>query len=120
MNSLANEAADDKLDRLLIASVSPGAEPAGFRIGPMPARPVFCWSGLVYALAGVGILGFFMTQWLLNLEMETINTTALLSVDELIRLIESMVQGHWATMLGLAAAAWIFLPEKLKSLYQGC
>lgn len=61
MSSLTDKNFDEKLDRLLKASVSPGAEPADLTVVIPPRHPKFSWVpyyGAAAAIAGMGILLF--------------------------------------------------------------
>lgn len=116
MNSLPDNRLEETIDQLLAASVSPGSEPDGFYIGPMPRRPEFPWMQLVYALAGVAIFGFFLMDWLLSQNIAEIDFIHLFSLDGVSALVFGVSSGTLATLLGLAAAALLMLPEKLKLL----
>jgi hypothetical protein len=118
MNSLPDNRLEETIDQLLASSVSPGSEPEGFRIVPMPSRPEFPWMYLVYALAGLSLFGFFLVQWLLAQPLEEINYIHLFSVDGITALFSGLSSGTLATLFGLAAAAALMAPEKLKLLYR--
>jgi hypothetical protein len=116
MNSLPDNRLEETLDQLLAASVSPGSEPEGFQIGPMPHRPEFPWMQLVYALTGVSIFGFIFMDWLFSQNMAELDFMHLFSLDGVTSLFAGISSGTLATLLGLAAAAVLILPEKLKLL----
>jgi len=118
MNSLPDDRLEETIDQLLASSVSPGSEPAGFRIGPMPRRPEFPWMYLVYALAGLSISGFFLVQWLLMQNLQEIDYMHLFSLDGITALFSGISSGTLATLFGLAAAVTVLVPEKLKLLYR--
>jgi hypothetical protein len=117
MNSLPDHRLEETIDQLLASSVSPGSEPEGFHIGPMPSRPEFQWMQLVYALAGVSIFGFFLIDWLFSQNIEEIDFIHLFSLDGITALFSGESSGILATLIGLAAAMLLILPEKLKLLY---
>ena len=114
MNSLPDNQLEETIDQLLAASVSPGSEPEGFCIVSMPSRPEFPWIQLVYALTGVSIFGFFFMDWLFSQNMAEIDFMHLFSLDGVTALFTGVSSGTLATLLGLAAAAVLILPEKLK------
>ena len=116
MNSLPDNQLEETIDQLLAASVSPGSEPEGFHIAPMPRRPEFPWMQLIYALTGTGILGFFFMDWLFSQDMAEIDFMHLFSLDGVTALFTGVSSGTLATLLGLAAAAVLVLQEKLKLL----
>ena len=116
MNSLPDNQLEETIDQLLAASVSPGSEPEGFRIEPMPRRPEFPWMQLVYALTGVSIFGFFFMDWLFSQNMAEIDLMNLFSLDGVTALFTGVSSGTLATLLGLGAAAVLVLPEKMKLL----
>lgn len=116
MNSLPDHRLEEQIDQLLASSVSPGSEPEGLHIGPMPRRPEFQWMQLVYALAGVSIFGFFLIDWLFSQNIEEIDFISLFSLDGVASLASAISSGTLETILGLAAAAVLILPEKLKIL----
>jgi hypothetical protein len=118
MNSLPDHRLEEQIDQLLAASVGPGSEPEGFHIDPMPRRPEFQWMQLFYALAGVSIFGFFLIDWLFSQNIEEIDFIHLFSLDGVSSLFLGVSSGTLATILGLAAAAVLILPEKLKLLYR--
>jgi len=118
MNSSPDNKLEETIDKLLASSVSPGSEPEGLRIGPMPSRPEFPWMYLVYALAGLSIFGFFLVQWLLAQHLEEIDYIHLFSLDGITVLFSGVSSGILATLFGLAAAVVLLLPEKLKRLYR--
>ena len=118
MNSLPDNRLEEKIDQLLASSVSPGSAPEGLHIVPMPCRPEFHWMPLVYALAGVCIFGFFLIQWVLSLNIEEVDFIHLFSWEGITALMTGVSSGTLATLLGLAAAALLILPEKLKLLYR--
>jgi hypothetical protein len=70
MSSLTDNDFDEKLDRLLAASVSPGAEPEGFSVVRMPQRPRFNWVLFGGAAAGIVLAGVLLLLWLLESPME--------------------------------------------------
>ena len=117
MNSLPEQRLEETIDQLLTASVSAGSEPQGFHIGPMPRRPEFQWMQLFYALAGVGVFGIFLMDWLFSQNIGEVDFIHLFSLDGASSLILGVSSGTLATLLGLAAAMWLILPEKLKLLY---
>jgi len=117
MNSLPDNRLEETIDQLLSASVSPGSEPHGFHIGPMPRRPEFQWMQLFYALAGVGVFGFFLIDWLFSQNIGEVDFIHLFSLDGASSLLGSVSSGTLATLLGLAATMVLILPEKLKLLY---
>ena len=117
MNSLPDNRLEETIDQLLTASVSPGSEPHGFHIGPMPSRPEFQWVQLFYALAGVGVFGVFLLDWLFSQNLGEVDFMRLFSLDGVASLLGSISSGTLATLLGLAATMWLILPEKLKLLY---
>ena len=82
----------------------------------MPRRPEFPWMQLVYALSGVSIFGFFFMDWLFSQNMAEIDFMHLLSLDGVTAFFSATSSGTWATILGLAAAAMLVLPDKLKLL----
>jgi hypothetical protein len=116
MNSLPDNRLEETLDQLLAASVSPGSEPEGFYIGLMPRRPVFPWMQLIYALTGVSIFGFFFMDWLFSRNIAEIDYAYLFSLDGITALFSGVSTGTLTTLMGLAAAAVLILPEKLKLL----
>ena len=118
MNSLPDNRLEETIDQLLTASVSPGSEPQGFQIGPMPSRPEFQWMQLFYALAGVGVFGVFLIDWLLSQNMGEVDFIHLFSLDGMTALFSGISAGSLVTLLGLAAAAAVLVPEKLKLLYR--
>ena len=118
MNSLPDNRLEETIDQLLASSVSPGSEPAGFRIGPMPSRPEFPWRCLVSALAGLSLIGFFLVPWLLAQPLEEIDYNHLFSLDGITALCSGVSSEILATLFGLAAAVALLLPEKLKLLYR--
>ena len=118
MNSLPDHKLEEAIDELLTASVSPGSEPEGFRIAPMPLRPEFQWVQLFYALAGLSIFGFFLIQWLLSQNIGEFDFLHLFSLDGATSLVGNISSGTVATLLGLAATMLLILPEKLKLLYR--
>jgi hypothetical protein len=118
MNSLPDNRLEETIDQLLASSVSPGSEPKGLHIGPMPSRPEFEWMNLVYALVGVSMFGFYLTQWMFSQNFEAIDYTAMFSLDGLSNLITGISSGTLATVIGLVAVALLTLPEKLKLLYR--
>ena len=118
MNSLPDHRLEETIDQLLAASVSPGSEPTGLRIGPMPRRPEFPWMYLVSALAGLSLFGFFLIPWLLAQPLEEIDYVHLFSLDGITVLFSGVSSGILATLFGLAAAVALLLPEKLKRLYR--
>jgi len=117
MNSLPEQRLEETIDQLLTASVSAGSEPQGFHIGPMPRRPEFQWMQLFYALAGVGVFGIFLMDWLFSQNIGEVDFIHLFSLDSVSSLLGSVSSGTLATLLGLAATMWLILPEKLKLLY---
>lgn len=117
MNSLPDNKLEETIDQLLTSSVSPGSEPAGFHIGPMPIRPEFQWMYLLYTLVGLSIIGFFLAQWLLGQHLEEIDYIHLFSLDGMTALFSGVSAGTLATLFGLAAAGALMLPEKLKLMY---
>jgi hypothetical protein len=118
MNSLPENRLEEKIDQLLTSSVSPGSEPEGLRIGLMPRRPEFQWMQLFYALAGVGLFGFFLIQWLFIQNIEEVDFIHLFSWEVISVHLYGISSGTVATIIGLAAAALLILPEKLKLLYR--
>ena len=118
MNSLPDKRLEETIDQLLAASVSPGSEPEGFRVGAMPRLPEFQWMQLFYALTGVSILGGVFIQWLFSHNVSEIDFTHLFSVDKVSSLFLGISPGTLATILGLAATMLFLLPEKLKVLYR--
>jgi len=116
MNSLPDNRLEETIDQLLASSVSPGSEPAGFHIGPMPLRPEFPWMQVVYALTGVSIFGFLFMDWLFSQNVAEIDYAHLFTLDGVTALFAGVSSGTLATLLGLAAAALLVLPEKLKLL----
>ena len=118
MNSLPDNRLEETIDQLLASSVSPGSEPAGFRIGPMPRRPEFPWMQLVYAVVGLSIFGLFLVQWLLMQNLQEVDYMHMFSLDGITALFSGISSGTLATMLGCAAAVSFLLPEKLKLIYR--
>ena len=116
MNSSPDNKLEETIDQLLASSVSPGSEPEGLHIGPMPSRPEFPWMYLVYALAGVCICGPFLVQWLLRQQLEEIDYIRVFSFDGISALCSGLSSGTLATLIGLAVMAVLILPEKLKLL----
>lgn len=118
MNSSPDQRLEETIDQLLTASVSPGSEPEGFHISPMPRRPEFQWMQLFYALTGVIIFGFFLMDWLFSQNIGETDFIHLFTMDGASSLLGGVSSGTLATLLGLAAAMLFILPEKLKLLYR--
>ena len=70
MNSWGNDSFERKIDKLLTDSVKSGAEPTGFRVDIMPARPKLPWVLMVSILVGAFILVVLGTQWLVSLNLD--------------------------------------------------
>ncbi len=118
MNSLPDNRLEETIDQLLASSVSPGSEPEGFHVGPMPYRPEFPWIQLVYALAGISIFGFFLIDWLLMQNLEEIDFMHLFSLDGITALFSGVSSEILATLFGLAAAVLLIFTGKLKFMYR--
>ena len=118
MNSLPDNRLEETIDQLLAASVSPGSEPVGFRIRPMPARPVFPWLGLASALIGTGLFGFLLYHWLVEYDFETLDYKPMLSLDEFFMFISGISSGTWVSLLGIFGLALASILEKLRFLYR--
>ena len=118
MNSLTENRQEQKLDQLLISSVSPSAVPTGFRIRPMPARPVFPWLTLTYALIGTSLFGFLLYPWLVQQNFEVLDYKPQLSLDGISMLITGISSGTWVSLVGIFGLALALVPEKLRLLYR--
>ncbi len=120
MNSWGNDKLEAKIDEMLTSSVSRGSEPDGFMVRFMPRRPMFPWFSVVYVLIGAAVLGFFLSQWLGEKNLENADYVSLFSIDRFSNLFSGVTTGGLisalAIILGLGGAILTFLPEKQQVL----
>ena len=92
MSSLNDREFDAKMDELLTASVSAGAEPAGLSISPMPPRPRFNWMLAAAIPSGIVLAGVLMYTWIAA--QATGNTGTAVPGEDLWRLLsDSLIAG---------------------------
>lgn len=70
MNSWGNDSFERKIDELLTDSVKQGAEPKGFCVDLMPARPKLPWALMVSILVVAVVLVVLGTHWLVSLNLD--------------------------------------------------
>jgi hypothetical protein len=120
MNSWGNDRLEEKIDAMLVSSVSKGSEPSDFRVRFMPRMPVFPWLTVLYVLTAALILGFLMAQWFQGQNLESIDYASVFSIERVSDLFSGMGSGGListlAVILGLGGAIMAFLPEKLRVL----
>jgi hypothetical protein len=120
MNSWGNDRLEEKIDAMLVSSVSKGSEPSDFRVRFMPRMPVFPWLTVLYVLTAAVILGFLMAQWFQGQNLESIDYASVFSIERVSDLFSGMGSGGListlAVILGLGGAIMAFLPEKLRVL----
>jgi hypothetical protein len=120
MNSWGNDRLEEKIDAMLVSSVSKGSEPSDFRVRFMPRMPVFPWLTVLYVLTAALILGFLMAQWFQGQNLESIDYASVFSIERVSDLFSGMGSGGListlAVILGLGGAIMAFLPEKLRLL----
>lgn len=128
MNSLTDKEFDEKLDRMLGASVGPGAEPAGFTLDSMPPRRSRPW-GLVCAIsAAVGLVAVLLFSWILSQPMDGITERTSQSgelstmlTESIVMAVERLTASDMLVYVAVVmAAVYAYFGSRFVRLYRSC